>query len=235
MYSIQLPPLPLSDVVFKTADRMYEDMLTLQTECTRALDSDRKQKILKYCEIQRHRALQLIALFYYATNDSQIVKEAVEGVGRNLDERWFKNQASWNPEAALPDFRQYSAREAVRIFWEQRAPKYDIESALNTLVNKNYKPLPSCIEIAFQEFRNNSSSTDEEESRRKRQKIVNERILSKLISEEVGFETTTRFRIRSDEILFDCPTGAYSVRLSLEIFSIAVSSSDNLFLQEREK
>ncbi|KAH9252033.1 hypothetical protein BASA81_010015 [Batrachochytrium salamandrivorans] len=131
-------PPRLGHVMHCTVDRMYEDLLELQTACCTSSDSDRRKKIILYCELQRHRALQLLALHHFAEKESAVVESALQGVDRELLVQWQKNAAAWNPEYAREDMRPYAAWEAVKLFKSVRAPKYDVKTAVNVLVNQKF-------------------------------------------------------------------------------------------------
>ena len=208
----------LGTIIHRTADKAYEDLRKLQADCITASDADRKRLIIDYCETQRHRALQLLALRYYAKNDADLVRRALENIGKKATDRrgtfWHAFQ--------ITDL-------AVTKFETTRMPKFDVESAVSVLVNQEFGGVPLIVDSELRKL--DEDEWDKEELAAsgnavdrmvasKRPRTMKDRVLSRLLSEEIDLadESTRSIRVTEEgELDIDClRSGGYAAKLALE-------------------
>lgn len=219
-----MAPPRLGNVMHCTVDRMHEDLLELQTACCTSSDSDRRKKIILYCELQRHRALQLLALHHFAEKESAVVEAALQGVDRELLVQWQKNAAAWNPEYAREDMRPYAAWEAVKLFKSVRAPKYDVKTAVNVLVNQQFSGGGGGFELLEKNMMEEEEPSAAE---------LQDRVLARVLAQELhscgggrdGFPAPVDGQIT-------CQSEAYVVKLTLDDKSTWYCTSMRIYVAQ---
>jgi hypothetical protein len=131
----------IPNLVHLFAHSAYEELQRLEHECGKpsAPDVKRKRLIAEYCDRQRHRVLQLLALLSWADADLQMLTQVTQAVGAPVTSRLRQVQLAL-----------MHTRDSGRVVHTAKAPRFDLQGALDVLY-RGTMPLPGVLhDLAFE-------------------------------------------------------------------------------------